>query len=666
MERPQPPHISEGPGAHHEQDLEYVGDDSTNEDSGGEDSDGWLARARQSYYFSTSYVDANYRKKWEDSLRAFNNQHSQDSKYSSPSYEKRSKVYRPKTRTIIRKNESAAAAAFFSNMDTVSVTALNQGNKKQQVSAEIMKEILEYRLDKSIPWFQTILGGLQDAQNQGVVCAHVYWDYDEENEVDKPCVDLFPVENLRIDPASSWIDPIGTSPYVIHLLPMYVQDVRRRMKVPDKQGRKWRAMSDAALKSATNSANDSTRSAREENREDKYQSDNKSVSDYEIVWVQRHIHKRDGRDWLFYTLSDIALLSDPEPLEEVVFHGDRPYVLGCCIIETHRIFPSSVPELSDGLQKEANEIANQRLDNIKFVLNKGWIVKRGKNVDVASLLRNVPGRVTMADDPEKDIKESNWPDVTQSAYVEQERIDQDMNELVGNFSPANIPNRKGAETVRGMSIMEKPANAMTEYLLRTFVETFVQPVLRHLVKLEQHYETDQVVLTLAADKAQLFQKYGIDQITDDLLNQELTLKVNVGMGATDPATKQMKFIQAVSVYSGIAKEPPPGMNLGEIAKELFGHAGYQDGKRFFNQEEDPQVAQLKGALQKAMQALQTKQVEQQGKEKIADKNNMTKVVVQDMKHKHEDKHKLVDAYVDQFMAPALNPPEKTNGATRPE
>lgn len=665
MERPQPPHISEGPGSRKEEELDYVGEDGPNEDSGGEDHAGWLRRARQSYYFSTSYVDANYRKKWEDSLRAFNNQHSQDSKYSSPSYEKRSKVYRPKTRTIIRKNEAAAAAAFFSNMDVVSVTALNQGNKQQQISSEVMKELLEYRLDKSISWFQTVLGGLQDAQNQGVVCAEVYWEYDEQSKIDKPCVDLFPVENLRIDPASNWIDPIGTSPYVIRLLPMYVQDVRRRMKVADKSGKTWRTMSDAALKAATSSAMDSTRSAREENREDKYQSDNKAVGDYEIVWVQRHIHRRDGRDWHFYTLADIALLSDPEPLEDAVFHGDRPYVLGCCIIETHRIFPSSVPELSDGLQKEANEIANQRLDNIKFVLNKGWIVKRGKNVDVSSLLRNVPGRVTMADDPETDIKESNWPDVTQSAYVEQERIDQDMNELVGNFSPANMPNRKGAETVRGMSLMEKPANAMTEYLLRTFVETFIQPVLRHLVKLEQHYETDQVILSLAADRAQLMLKYGIDQVTDELLNQELVLKVNVGMGATDPATRLSKFIQAVGAFTGIAKNTPPGLlNIQEVGKEVFGLAGYQDGKRFFLQD-DPEKAQLKGQLQQASQVIKTKQIEQQSKEKIADKNNMTKVVVQELKHKQENRKMLADAYLEHYLAPAVNP-EKTNGDARPE
>jgi hypothetical protein len=35
---------------------------------------------------------------------------------------------------------------------------------------------------------------------------------------------------------------------------------------------------------------------------------------------------------------------------------------------------------------ETNEIGNQRLDNVKFVLNKRWLIRRGANIDVESLL----------------------------------------------------------------------------------------------------------------------------------------------------------------------------------------------------------------------------------------------------------------------------------------
>ena len=115
-----------------------------------QDDKDWLKRARSASQTSTNYVDSNMRKQWEDSIRAFNNQHPSDSKYNSPLYDKRSKLFRPKIRAVIRKNEAAAAAAFFSNMEVVSLTAADQTDKAQLASAEIMKMLLQHRLTKTI------------------------------------------------------------------------------------------------------------------------------------------------------------------------------------------------------------------------------------------------------------------------------------------------------------------------------------------------------------------------------------------------------------------------------------------------------------------------------------------------------------------------------------
>lgn len=616
----------------------------------GENGIDWLRRASDAYQNSTSFMDTNYRKAWEDSIRAFHSQHPTDSKYTSPSYEKRSRLYRPKVRTIIRKNEAAAAAAFFSNMDTVSLSAEDQSNKQQMANAELMKQLLQYRLTKSIPWYLTVLGGIQDAQTMGAVCGHIYWQYeeerleestelpeeppeDEENPeqgdlpvgaftmgafseertspvrpkaykkprvvVDRPCVDLVPIENIRIDPAAKWTDPIHSSPYVIHLIPMYVLDVKAKMEKGE-----WIRLSDGYISKATG-VQDSTRTARQKDRDDPTTGESRSIRDYEVVWVHRHIHRTESGDVEFYTLNDLAMLTDPMPLRRSVLHGRRPYEMGCCIIETHRIMPSGVYQLSKGLQDEANEVVNQRLDNVKFALNKKWFARRGRDVDISGLVRNVPGGVVMMDDPDKDVREISWPDVTQSAYEEQNRINLDMDELLGNFNPAALM-ASGAHQnspARNMSMLSQSTGTMVEFLIRTYVETFVQPVLRQLVLLEQHYETDTVVLNIASKNAKMFQRFGVDQVTDDLLSQELTLTVNVGMGATDPTQKLQKFLTAMNSYAAMAKSPPPGVNLQEVGKEIFGHLGYSDGSRFFTQD-NPQVVALQQQIQKMAQAMQ--------------------------------------------------------------
>jgi hypothetical protein len=84
-----------------------------------------------------------------------------------------------------------------------------------------------------------------------------------------------------------------------------------------------------------------------------------------------------------------------------------------------------------------------------------------------------------------------------------------------------------------------------------------------------------------------------------MLDRELTVNINVGMGATDPVTKLQKFILAMQSFSQIAVKPPPGVNLEEVLKEICALSGYQDGSRF-TMGQNPEMAKLTQTI-KAMQ-----------------------------------------------------------------
>ena len=657
--RPQPPSIKDPPAGDvhldymaNEQDGEGIMPEQSNPDEMYDDFDdtmpNWRRRAQDAYRFSTSFVDTNYRNKWDDAIKAFNNQHPSDSKYNSEIFRKRSNIFVPKTRAIIRKNEAAAAAAFFSNLDRISVTPVNGNDEVERVSADVMQQLLQYRLTKSIPWFQVCLGGLQDAQVQGAAIAHIHWRYAMRKDAkgklirsdDKPCVDLIPIENFRFDPSANWTDPVNSSPYLIHIIPMYAVDVKQRMERPDPKGRQWKKYPDSAL--IGQMQDDSTRRARGGNAQDAAL-ERRTVSDYDIVWVHRHIHRHNGTDYQFWTLNSDKMLTDPEPLDATVFHGKRPYVMGVASVETHRPIPSSIPAMVRGLQDEINEIKNSRLDNVKFVLNKGYFAKRGKNVDLPALVRNVPGRVVLMDDPQTDVVENTWPDITASAYAEEDRNNANFDELVGNFSAASVSTQRSPrEPARAMTLLQAPANLLTDYMLMTYCETFIAPVLRQLVLLEQHYETDQTVLEIAGKKSKQFQKFGMDKVTDDMLEREMTVNVNVGMGNTDPVTKMQKFLAGVMAFAKISVKPPPGVNLEEVFKEVMALSGYSDGERF-TMGNDPekaamamQVKQMQMKLQQLMMERRDKSEANAVKRETATQSNIVKLLLADKEDQHEN------------------------------
>ena len=576
----------------------------------------FLKLSQQAYESSSAFVDANHRSDWDYSLRAFRNEHAQGSKYLSPEFAARSRLFRPKTRAIIRKNEAAGAVALFSNMEVVNIQAENPDDPMNVAGAAAAKALLEYRLTRTIPAFQVCMGGIQDAQTTGAVVSYQYWEYQKRGDKvvkDQPCIELRPIENIRLDGGANWLDPVNTSPYFCDILPMYVCDVKAQMNAKDdKTGKKWKKFDDAVIARARPETMDSTKRARD-GKQNPERDQKNDIQAFDIVWVMRWFMKDDeGEDYTYYTLGTEELLTKPRPVSEVYFHGKRPYVMGCAILETHRVYKSSMPTLVKPLQQETNDIANQRIDNVKFVLNKRWLVARGRQVDVQSLVRNVAGGVTLVTDPKTDVQESNWPDVTSSSYAEQDRISADMDDVAGNFSPGtSYVNKAAKDTVGGARLATQGAGLMTDYLLRTVIETWWEPVLRQLLLLERYYETDAIVLSVCAKNARLFQRFGVSEINDHLLNQEVNVSVNVGMGTSNPAERFQKLIGGTQAVMQVIGSAPPNFNVLEFIKEAYSNMGYRDGSRFWNGQIDPRLAQAMQMVQQLQGALQGKQMELQ-------------------------------------------------------
>ena len=603
--------------------------------------DTWLANAREAFQVSTSFMETNLTKDWQASIAHFQSKHMPGSKYHTETYKYRSKLFRPKTRSVVRQVEAAAAATFFSQIDVIDYEAQDDKNPMQLASAALRQELLNHRLTgyRQIPWFQICVGAMQEACVIGVVGSKQFWDY-REREVnvmmtdpntgesvldelgqqanqtqrikmkDQPDIKLYPIENLRFDPAAEWTDVVNTSPYFIALDPMRVGEVRAKTKSGE-----WQNVDDSTLLAARNSAYDLVRGQREQGKEDDKDSRySKALSDFDIVWVHENFLIQDQMDYHFYTLGTIARLTEARPLEEVYLHGMRPCVVGTNMIEPHRALPDSLVHISKGLNKEANELVNSRMDNVKLVLNKRWLVRRGKQVDLQSLVRNVPASVTLVNDIDKDVFPVEFQDVTSSSYAEQDRLNVDQDELTGSFSTGSVStNRKLGETVGGLAMLRGTSNTMTQYVIRVFAETWVEKVLNQLDQLEQYYESDMEVLTVVAKRANV-EKYGVTQITKDLLMQPARVIVSVANSAMDPTIRLELFLYAMKTYAEMNQIMPPDIDREALKNYIFGLLGFRDGSQFsVDPQGNPQLVAAQQMIEQLQQQLEGKMLEIQAK-----------------------------------------------------
>ena len=612
-----------------------------------DEKDIWVKRARNAYNASTDYMSSSVRNQWETNLNNFHSEHPAEVGRDPLAGKK---MFRPKIRSSLRGHEAALASALFTNSDLVSVKGVDENSTLQSKSAKLNKVLVQHRLDKTIPWFLTAMGAYQDTNVYGVCISKNYWKYetrdvtefnpalDEEGEeildeegyvlgeevvintvieADEPVIDLLAPENFRFDPNADWRDPAGTSPYLIEQMPMYATDVLNSMghKNEKTNAPEWFEYSlDQIIAAGTgNLDGDATRLAREKDRTDPV--DIGVINEFKTVWVHFNIYNHEGVDMAYYTIGTTLLLSEPVPLTDYHKHGRDVYTIGVSTVEAHRNYPSSVSELGEQLQREINILADQRYENVRLVLNKRYMIKRQGNVDLGALMRNVPGGGIMVDNPKEDVEIINTPDVTSSSYAEQDRLNMDMDELMGTFSSSTVQsNRAMNETVGGMNLMSNGANIVQEYAMRTFIETWVEKVLGSLTKLIQYYETDATILALAAGKAglkeELIQMAGSPEKFDELIQQELTVTVNVGMGNTNPQQKLQRLMMAVQSTA----QMPQAQEITEweeVIKEIYSYAGYGDGARFLKQE-DPNAPKKEDLPPPEVQAVQAEaQAEQQ-------------------------------------------------------
>lgn len=612
--------------------------------------DEWITRARTAWEQSTMWFNSSIRTQIRKNISRFRSLHPEGSKYHHPSFQARSRTFRPKTRALGRRLEAAMAVALFATSDLVAVKAWNQSDPAASWRAKIKQKALQYRLEQDETWwFLTCIGAAQDAFVGGVVISHQYWkyievrndewniyrndfadgtssfDYQKDSKTiiteNRPCVDLIPVERFRFDPACDWRDPVRSSPFLIHEHPTYVGEVRQQVEMGIADAIEPGKFDDTYWWAIASDDYDSIRAAREGSRIDKY-AEKKGLVDSQTIAIRKHCQRVQGRDWYWETLGDIVMLKTPRLLTDVFPHleeSQRPYTIGMLVPETHKPYPSAPVQLIENLQDEINDVSNLRQDTVKMATFGRWEVRRNSTVDVATLKAGVPQSVIAVDQVGRDIGELKQRDVPPSAFQETDRLQIDLDDISGGMTQATANSNKALnedQTLGGMNLLEGQAGAIRELEIRTIAKTWAEPVLQQVHDMIATYESDPNVLSDVA-----VNNDATTQQVLEALKERTSVRINIGFNATTPEKRIGRLTLALgTIFKLFPQQAPQLASMGEVIKEVMGAVGLDDGERFFPnpQKQDPQLLALRQQVQQLMGMLQGKQLEMQSRKEIAE------------------------------------------------
>lgn len=686
-----------------------------------EDEKEWVQRFKTALSSANNDQSAKLTTSWARNYRAYNNRHFAGSKYESFKYRNRSKLFKPKTRSAVRKNNAAAAQALFSTDEIVSVTPERAGDKLQSTTARFIHEVMNFRLDRANRWagpnwFLTAMGAREDTQLTGICVSKQHWEYDEKtvmSEVDveteepefdamgqpvinpltgvpmtrkaivtemqevtqvirdRPTITLVPPEHAFMDVTGDWRDPIQEGGFFFAAFPTRRDDIKTIIKrQADRNpmgGGRWKTDIDVEkLTRGTGSERQQAASVRRSRDEglDRYESRMQGRDD-DTIWLYECFYRIDGEDWHWWMLGESMLLSEPQPTEKSYPEqsGDRPYVRGLGAAEAHKTHPMSPVEAIQPMQMEINDITNLRLDAMKMGISPITLVRKGRGVDLKQVQNRGPDAHVLVENTD-DVAFQRAPEPTQNSIMDVNIISNDLDDLAGVFSGASVQsNRQLNETVGGMKLLSQNANSLTEYDLRVWVETWVEPALRQFVNLIIYYENDATVIAVAGEKAGLIGNIAdspemdpqqaaeqsqsamkppeppitIDQVLGNLDRTQVQIRVNVGLGAMNTQErfqKLMSGIKATSEFAPVLKEQGITVNGIALVQEIWGMVGYKDGDRFFMkapppQEGPPPEVQMEMMRQKGQMEMKKVDAQVQGAKTKAD--NQTKLEAERMK-----------------------------------
>lgn len=291
-----------------------------------------------------------------------------------------------------------------------------------------------------------------------------------------------------------------------------------------------------------------------------------SVNKYSKVKLQDVYFKENGKWYLATVWNKSTIIRNPVELQDglPIFVGYLvPQLITPDDKQSIRVYGDSIIAPLSALQEEMNVRRNQQIDAFSLLLNPKMIVGIGSGIDPMDLKRGA-GSLIKANNP-MGVNVLPAPNIN-PAFNDVSRLDTEIQETIGVTSyNSGIDQSQMNGTATGISILSQEANTRIQAYIRSFNETFMEPVFIHLCK--------------------LIYKYGSERFFTDIdrsIDFDFQASINTGLGATNKQIQLNAYSQAFQMFTAVQDIN----NARKIIKETLPILGIKNTKEYFNDEQE--------------------------------------------------------------------------------
>lgn len=222
-----------------------------------------------------------------------------------------------------------------------------------------------------------------------------------------------------------------------------------------------------------------------------------------------------------------------------------PIVMGTAFPEAHKPYGKDVPEITEALQTETNILRNQDREAAALALRKPLLVNRDAGLDIQGLVnRKISGVVVGEDISQDAVRELSLSAPIINTESINRKIDLDYQEAT-SMTPGQYGVPSPEQTATGVTSNQANANKKIQAVVRNLAQTLIVPALRLLLRLEQAYETDDMIKKIAG------KALGLDSSNGDgpvwtLIQGEYDLAVEVGVNKQTQVNKYMMIMDRMN------------------------------------------------------------------------------------------------------------------------